>query len=727
MSTEYKIVEVRLNNYRQYYGDTMVRLTSQNDRFAAIIGNNGAGKSNLLNAINWCFFHKEPHTQQRKGLPIINIKCIEEAEEESRIDMSVSVILEQGTTKYNISRRLAVIKHVLEKEPDGEYRMTDLEDCLNASAPVPVGLEKILNLSTSTFQRSKNGGPWEDQTKSHDFESVVNQILPEPLSKFFLLDGEFLEKFFEGKQSINEGVKQISQLNVLEETLSHMTRVKSSVRNNYDDHTVNKLEDKIKLHEKWLQSVDDNGNEELVDEVIPGTDVQYHKNGEPREKDLNSALTYLNTERINIRNKLYEQGKKSNADLHKEKTELLNKLDIDNEELDEIVKQQRDLLINESPKIMLNLALKTTINMVKVEIEKGKLPNHSKIVFADDLLLKERCICGTSLKIGTDARDNVESMRASVYDDVDLDLANDIKYSNERYVGKMTEIEKMIGKNTLKIDELGNGLRKIHEKISVIEGDIVEDSDDQYLQLTQQGQRVDRDYSKVQSELIEIRSEIRRRHNELKTLRQELYNTNVKNEKVAKRVHESKVLEQVHGVLKSLCDDLSDDIREKIQEKTTAYFKRIMWKQGYFDHVQIDKDYRLKLLTVSGFDAIGGLAAGEKLFLAFAFVAALREITGYKFPLVIDSPLGKVAGTPRRLLANQLPSFLPNSQLILLVTNTEYLVQLPVDENDPKPGKSFKGILSEQVTVCESFIEPHKANYSSKIIPYVNGGTHVDD
>lgn len=726
MSTEYKIVEVRLNNYRQYYGNCAVKLTSKNDRFAAVIGNNGAGKSNLLNAINWCFFHKEPHMQQHDGLPIINIKCIKEAEEESKIDMSVSVILEQGTTKYNITRKLAVVKHKLETGPDGEYRITNLEDYPN-SALVPVGLEKIPNLSTTTFQRSVNGGIWDDQTKSHHFESIINQILPEPLSKFFLLDGEFLEKFFDGEQSINEGVKQISQLNVLVETLSHITRVKSSVRNNYDDHKVNELEDRIKRHEKWLQSIDDKGNEEFVDEAVPGTDRQYHKNGEPREKDLKNALVYLDTERINIRKKLYEEGKKSNADLHKEKNELINTLDTDSDELKGVVKQQRELLINESPKMMLNEALKTTIKMVNIEIEKGKLPNRSKIIFADDLLLKECCICGTSLKIGTTARDNVESMRAEVYDDVDLDLANDIKHSNEQYIGKMPEIEKIMGKNILKIEGLGNGLQKTYERLSMIESKMLDDSDEQYQQLTQQGQRIDRDHTKVQSEISEITSEIRRRHNELRTLRQELYNTNVKSEKVAKRVHESKVLEQVYEVLRSLCDDLSDSIREKIQEKTTAYFKKIMWKDGYFDHVQIDKDYRLKLLTVTGFDAIDGLAAGEKLFLAFAFVAALREITGYKFPLVIDSPLGKVAATPRKLLANQLPNFLPNSQLVLLVTNTEYLVRLPVDEKNLKPGKSFKDILSEQVSVCESIIEPHKVNYSSKIIPYVDGGKDVDN
>ncbi len=717
-------MEVRLNNYRQYYGSVTVTLASQKDRFAAVIGNNGAGKSNILNAINWCFFHKEPHMRQLEGLPIINIKRIKEADEESKIEMSVSVILEQGTTKYNVTRKLAVVKHKLEVGADGEYRIINLEDA-PYSELMPVGFEKLYNLSRPTFHRSENGGTWEDQTKSHRFSAIVNQILPESLSKFFLLDGEFLEKFFDGQQKISEGVRQISQLNVLEETLNHIKRVKSSGRANYDNQKVNDLEDKIKLHEKWLDSLGDNG-EELTDELIPGTDRAYHKNGVPREKDLKSALVYLDSERNNIRKKLYEQGQISNADLHKKKAELDDKVSNVGSQRYKIIKQQRDLLIKQSPKIMLGEALKNTIDMVNVEIEKGKLPNRSKIILANDLLSRETCICGTSLKTGTRARDNVESMRASVYDDVDLDLANDIKYANEQDVGKMVEVKKMIGKNTIEINDFGDTLRKIGEEILEIKNQIVDDSDDQFQLMTQQGQRIDRDYDKVQKELSDIGLEIKRRQGDLKSCRQDLSAINVSNEKVARRLYESKVLEQVHDLLESLCEDLSDSIRKKIQDKTTMYFKKIMWKEGFFEQVQIDKDYRLKLLTTTGFDAIDSLAAGEKLFLAFAFVAALREITGYRFPLVIDSPLGKVAGTPRRLLAKQLPVFLPNSQLVLLVTNTEYLVPLPTNDEDPKPGKSFKSILSEKVSVCESVIELHKANHSSKVVPYDNGGMDND-
>ncbi|EIJ65019.1 hypothetical protein BD31_I0789 [Candidatus Nitrosopumilus salaria BD31] len=68
MSEKIKIISIKLENYRQYMGVQTVDFPSRDDGFAAIIGENGAGKSNLLNSINWCFYKKEPHTKKMKDI-----------------------------------------------------------------------------------------------------------------------------------------------------------------------------------------------------------------------------------------------------------------------------------------------------------------------------------------------------------------------------------------------------------------------------------------------------------------------------------------------------------------------------------------------------------------------------------------------------------------------------------------------------------------------------------
>ena len=97
---------------------------------------------------------------------------------------------------------------------------------------------------------------------------------------------------------------------------------------------------------------------------------------------------------------------------------------------------------------------------------------------------------------------------------------------------------------------------------------------------------------------------------------------------------------------------------------------------------------------------IRDLSAGQSLILTLAFVAALRAPTGYKFPLVVDSPLGKIDSGNRQNIAKRLPKYLPNEQLTLLVTDTEYTAKLPLDPDYPDMSTlPFGKILEDEITL----------------------------
>ena len=78
MGEHTRIVSIELNNYRQYYGKQKIEFSSREEGFTAILGENGHGKSNLLNAINWCFYKNEPHGKKNydASSPIINTKYL---------------------------------------------------------------------------------------------------------------------------------------------------------------------------------------------------------------------------------------------------------------------------------------------------------------------------------------------------------------------------------------------------------------------------------------------------------------------------------------------------------------------------------------------------------------------------------------------------------------------------------------------------------------------------
>ena len=54
LDNELQILSLRIKNYRQYYGDQKIILSSINNNINIIQGENGEGKSNILNAISYC-------------------------------------------------------------------------------------------------------------------------------------------------------------------------------------------------------------------------------------------------------------------------------------------------------------------------------------------------------------------------------------------------------------------------------------------------------------------------------------------------------------------------------------------------------------------------------------------------------------------------------------------------------------------------------------------------
>ena len=73
---------LRMKNYRQYR-NAIISFAAPigNTNFTIIEGENGEGKSNILNAITWCLYGTEVHLREKdkdKGLPIANTTAFSE-------------------------------------------------------------------------------------------------------------------------------------------------------------------------------------------------------------------------------------------------------------------------------------------------------------------------------------------------------------------------------------------------------------------------------------------------------------------------------------------------------------------------------------------------------------------------------------------------------------------------------------------------------------------------
>ena len=214
MRDELRISQITLNNYRQYYGKVTVEFTTKKNAFSILVGTNGAGKSNLWNAIHWCLFGIEPHLKSADKPPIINKKYLQE-ENNGLFETYVEIIMTAGNDKYRIKRSLEGLLHGFERDNNGLIIMSN-ED------PVPSGFEIMNRDKSELFQISENGGAWKTQNNEHNFRNLVTEhIIPENLSKFFILDGEFLQDLFSEFENIKSGIDQISQINIVNKTIEN--------------------------------------------------------------------------------------------------------------------------------------------------------------------------------------------------------------------------------------------------------------------------------------------------------------------------------------------------------------------------------------------------------------------------------------------------------------------------------------------------------------------------
>ena len=145
----------------------------------------------------------------------------------------------------------------------------------------------------------------------------------------------------------------------------------------------------------------------------------------------------------------------------------------------------------------------------------------------------------------------------------------------------------------------------------------------------------------------------------------------------------------------------------------------------------IREDYTASLIDKDRHPALGSLSKVELLFLALSFISALKDATDYTFPLIIDTPLGRVSGLPRYLISQALPKYLPNEQIIFLATDTEFLVPITnwSDEKIEEAEKEGEKMLAAEGRPDESFGQMLERNINVKYykIQREDGNTVIKD
>lgn len=658
---QFSISSLRITNFRQFYGTQELDFKLDKEKNVIIIyGRNGAGKSNILNAMTWCLYgfeiQRKSNIQNKNELPIVNASALDELKPNGKISAEVVIRLKTKDGPWSIKRRI-------EWSKNAQGDKNSVADSEKLTVTYPDGNQDITLTGSETQIR-------------------INQLLPKALIPFFFIDGEQLRNFFQisTPEQIGQAINYISQMQLVTNAQEHLEWVEEDVRR------------KVKR------------TTPKVDKILK--DLEFYKEEERTKSGmLHNKNELLNTyleEKSEIDLFLKEHNSVVIRQLQGKRDLLDNSNQRINERLSRAKVAKNSYLVDIAPFIFLKDTINESHNIIQEKVEKGELPPKIRETFIRELLEKGKCICGNPL-IG-DARRNLELYREKV----SLSELSEIVIIGKNQI---EEIFFDIHNFTEKMDEFADEIHELETEFTDNKLQLEEISENLKESNNEEIQRKEDRRTDLEIKIRELEQTIHQETLELESIKKLIKGKKVEYdselEKDQKNIHLKKKLRLIESAITVLNDtekEIKDRIREQVQDNASSNFLTLISKNRAFQEVIIHDDYTVEVIHTLGWNAINNLSAGEYLIMGLSFMSALMSISGFKAPVIIDTPLGKEDDIHREYITTNLPKYLKGTQLFLLVTPTEYteevennLKQFLLEEN------YYKILVNEDHT--KSFIK----------------------
>lgn len=622
-----------IKGYRQYR-DFEIDFPKFGDHdLHVIIAENGTGKTNLLNATNWCLYDVEPHLQSDKNsLPRYNLEMFEEArlENKSEVCVEVTIVATDEGKRIQFRRR--------------QY------------FGVPRGLAR----GKSEFYVTIFGDREPQVLDGQEATEIVERYVPKRIREYFFFDGERLHTYLANHgdaAQIRDSINVISQVNVLDSAEKHLASVASdyldsaSSTGNWQIRTaqeeVDKQRELLAGIEKTLSEIYDSINDAThqiasATAVINGRDevVEFEEMRREKERELGELLSSRE-----------EKWGELQAFI-RQYTLLLSCYEA-NEKTHRLI-EKKDSNGDIPPEIDVALIEKSLHDHACVVCERSITPDLERKM--EDLL--------DQLRHGN-AANNVFSFVSSF---VSRSLEEAEKYEARRdeiiqelrtLDDKITSCRDKISRYDLKIQTVSN----LEEVAAAIER-------------RQRYQRL-RDDNLVKRGSYELQ-----RDNTSRAL-------NRANNELDKRLSRVEAGEQsakfaqftrtLLAVVQNTKKTITDEVRLQMQEETWQRFSSLSRKRNTYGRVELDEDYQVEIYHQNGQPCLGSCSAGETELLALAFTIALHKVSGNDAVLFIDSPVGRISDEVRRNFADVLLDVSTEKQLILTFTPSEYSAEISTE------------------------------------------------
>jgi DNA sulfur modification protein DndD len=652
---------IELENFRQYHGEQCIKFASGGERNVTIIhGANGAGKTSLFNAINWCLY--------KEGAE--GIGALVSKEEALRYPMGKELIAtvkiwfeHRGTTYVAIRRvgekkvaRVDAVK-IQGKDEPSKYRDFTLRRLPTEDSDFMV------------YEEHRGG-----MRPLPDPNVLIDSALPKNAREYFLFDGEKIEKLTkpDHDKEVKEAVRNILQLPAIENVLEHLDQVIKEI-----------------TRESRKQST---GNEEQYYEAI--TKLETHK--ETITKDIAELDANLKATRELKKQVDSDLGKLASVrHLISRRQDLEVQLKRAKEELARLRLAMRNM-VSSAFILLARSTVEKSLDLLREKKKQKLIPPPVQESFVKNLLDGGACICGTDLREGSHGRDCLLDFisRCSRFSQTSQqlsDLLGDLEVVNTKanhLASDITAAMRQILDLEGNIDTLSRSTEDVYSQLKdQPEADIAE--------LANKRQALDRDEQSTQMKIAQQQTLLKLCDNKIRQISVEL-------EKIAKTKSTARkylvirdLSDKALNVMRRVYEVFASEKRQEIESKMQEIFQSLIWKDSQFPMIKLTEEYKLEVYDLYGSPAREELSAGERQVLSLSFITAMAFVSGGKIPLVMDTPFGRLFSIHRENIVEKIPAL--TNQWILMVQDEE-LTGNALKKLSPRIGAEYKLVFENGCT-----------------------------
>ena len=658
--------KIILKNYKTYKGNVIIELSRDLKKTITVIhGDMGYGKTTILEAIYWCLYGESRFTDAERDESILNTNVINNLKPNDFDETLVEIHLyEEDEIRYKIKRTIEFSK---------KDESTELIKNLKISGRISKGIDLNEKMIFSYLPRGKDDWvPYNDPIR---IQNTIDSIFPKSLSKYFLFDAELLDNFFdvsdEKNIKVKDGIEKISGLPIIETATKHLKKISEDIRKSIKDVDLDPINDEILLLKRKLSAIDTKIEKE-------------DKRQTELKAQINTIESFLRSHNENTIRENQQQIDDIKQDI-RNNNKLLNKH----------TGEMSDWILRSNIRIRLRDPLNKSVEKCNVWEKEGKIP-----IAVSGLALKNIlkgnppvCICGTHLIEGSAEKQHIKKLLEKNL--IDSPIIQNITTGRGYWENIVSEVQSI--NITLK------NLRKTRDEFDTVHRNKSDKKKE--LEKTYEDINIEDIRTKFQK-LRDLRNKEKSSNEEMsrdkfamevtgKLLEQKERSYSIQMKKSDKHQSENNrkiladTLEKIFG---KYSDDLKDDLRNIVAKKTTGYFLKLVSRKEDFARVQIQENY--KTVVLDNNQKSKSLSAGQSCCLALSYIAAIRDTAEKNYFMMIDSPLHNISQEERVDIAKNLPKFLPQTQITLLVQDQEYT------------GHANKGITGKKIpSVRETLME----------------------